>query len=217
MHDGVRRFASLLPLGLEREVDHHDRVFLHEADEQHDADERVHAQVDVKDQQRERRTERRERQSGQNGDRMYETLIQDAEHHVDHENRDHEERQQSCLRRLERLCCSREVRRDRARQRIACDMLDLVHGVAQGNARPEIERERHRRQLACMVHRDGADALRDGGDRAQGNERAVVCQHVQQRQRRQILLILRQQLHHDPVLVVRRVDRRDLARSIRVV
>ena len=35
----------LLALGLEREVDHHDRVLLHDADEQDDADQRDDAEL----------------------------------------------------------------------------------------------------------------------------------------------------------------------------
>ena len=44
----VDRFLRRLPsfaLGLEREVDHHDRVLLDDADEQDDADERDHAEI----------------------------------------------------------------------------------------------------------------------------------------------------------------------------
>jgi hypothetical protein len=41
-----RRAASLpLALGVEREVDHHDRVLLHDADQQDDADDRDHVEV----------------------------------------------------------------------------------------------------------------------------------------------------------------------------
>ena len=68
-----------------------------------------------------------------------------------------------------------------------------------------------------MVHRDGTDARRDRRDGAQRHERAIVRLDMQQRQRREILLKLRQQLHDDPVLVVRRVDGRHLARPVRVV
>ena len=38
-----------LALGLEREVDHHDRVLLHDAHQQHDADERDERQVEARD------------------------------------------------------------------------------------------------------------------------------------------------------------------------
>ena len=43
----VLRVEPLDALGLEREVDHHDRVLLDDAEQQHDADERDDAEVDV--------------------------------------------------------------------------------------------------------------------------------------------------------------------------
>ena len=139
MHDRVRRCPALGALRLQREVDHHDRVFLHETDEQHDAHERVDAEVDVEDKQREQRAKCRKRQPRKNRDRMNKTLVQDAQHDIDHENRDHEQREQSRLRRLEGLRRPGEARRDRRRQRVARDTLHLVHRVAQRHAGTEIE------------------------------------------------------------------------------
>ena len=43
--DGVGRVLSVLPLALQRKVDHHDAVLLHNADQQDDADDGNHAQV----------------------------------------------------------------------------------------------------------------------------------------------------------------------------
>ena len=43
--DGVTRRHALLALGNQREVDHHDRVLLHDADQQHDADDADDIQV----------------------------------------------------------------------------------------------------------------------------------------------------------------------------
>ena len=42
-----RRRDVLAALPLEREVDHHDRVLLHDADQHDDADVAVHAELDV--------------------------------------------------------------------------------------------------------------------------------------------------------------------------
>ena len=41
-------FGELLALGLDREVHHHDAVFLHDADQQDDADQGHHGQIDMK-------------------------------------------------------------------------------------------------------------------------------------------------------------------------
>ena len=46
-----------------REVHHHDRVLLHDADQQDDADEGEDAQLDVEEVEREQRAERGERQA----------------------------------------------------------------------------------------------------------------------------------------------------------
>ena len=76
-----------LALRFDREVDHHDAVLLHEADQHDDADEGVEVEVDVEDQQRDERAETRRRQSRQNRQRVNEALVQDAEHDVDDEDR----------------------------------------------------------------------------------------------------------------------------------
>ena len=48
-----------LAFGGQREVDHHDRVFLHDSDQQDDADERNDAEVHVEKQEREHRAHTR--------------------------------------------------------------------------------------------------------------------------------------------------------------
>ena len=50
---------ALVPLGLEREVDLHDRVLLHDADQHDEADEGVDVELDAEEQQREQRAEAR--------------------------------------------------------------------------------------------------------------------------------------------------------------
>ena len=52
--------SGLLPsiaLGLQREVDHHDRVLLDDADQQDDADHRDHAQIVMQQHQRQQRAD----------------------------------------------------------------------------------------------------------------------------------------------------------------
>ncbi len=91
LEDRVARALSFLPLRLDREVDHHDRVLLHDADEHDDADERVHAEIELEDEEREQRAEPGERKARQNGERVDEALVQDAEHEVDHHDREDQE------------------------------------------------------------------------------------------------------------------------------
>ena len=50
-----------------------------------------------------------------------------------------------------------------------------------------------------------------------GTSAPRVGADVQHAERATVQLVLGQELHHDPVLVVGRVDRRDLPRAVRVV
>ena len=63
LHDGFCGRQFLLVLGLEREVHHHDRVLLHDPDEENDADEREHTELHVTDEEREQPAERGERKA----------------------------------------------------------------------------------------------------------------------------------------------------------
>ena len=98
-----RALLSVVPLGLDGEVDHHDRVLLHDADQHDDADEGVDAEVQLEDHQREQRAEPGEGQARENGERVDEALVQNAEHQVDHQDGEDQQDQQALLRLLERL------------------------------------------------------------------------------------------------------------------
>src|SRR3989475_12606855 len=78
LQDRIPRRLAFRTLRLEREVDHHDPVLLHEPDEHDDADESVHAEVHPENEQRQERPECRERQCRQDGERVDEALVQDA-------------------------------------------------------------------------------------------------------------------------------------------
>ena len=60
--DRLGRRLVLLPLRLEREVDHHDGVLLHDADEHDHADEAVDVEIEAEEHERDQRAERGERQ-----------------------------------------------------------------------------------------------------------------------------------------------------------
>ena len=73
-------------LRVQGKVDHHDAVLLHEPDEQDDAHEGVHVQVRTEEQQGKQGAEPGKRQRRKDRQRMDETLVQDAEDDIDHEN-----------------------------------------------------------------------------------------------------------------------------------
>ena len=82
----------LRALSLEREVDHHDRILLDDANQQYQSDETVDIERHPENHQRQQRAERGERQSGENRRRMDEALVENTEHHVDDEDRQDEQR-----------------------------------------------------------------------------------------------------------------------------
>ena len=95
--DRIRRAFAMVALRIDGEVDHHDRVLLHDADEHDEADKTVDVQVEPKNHQRQQRAETGGRQAGQNGDRMDEAFVKDSEDDVDDQDGHDEQRQQSGL------------------------------------------------------------------------------------------------------------------------
>ena len=149
--DRLERRLAVLALGDGGEVHHHDAVLLHQADEHDDADERVQAQLALEDQQRQQRAEAGRRQARQDDQRLREALVEDAEHEVDHDDGHQQDQAEAAQRILERLRRALEARRHRGRQRRGRGRLDLRHGIAEREAGLEVERDRHRRQLAGVA------------------------------------------------------------------
>ena len=74
-------------LGLEREVDHHDRVLLHDADEQDDADQRDDLRLRPEEQQRQQGADAGRGQRREDRERVDVALVEHAEHDVDRDQR----------------------------------------------------------------------------------------------------------------------------------
>ena len=81
--DRIGRVLSVLALALQCKVDHHDSVFLHNADQQNDADDGDDAEVLLEKMSASNAPTPGRRQRGKNRDGMNEALVQDAEHDVD--------------------------------------------------------------------------------------------------------------------------------------
>ncbi len=107
---------ALVALGFQSEVDLHDRVLLHDADQHDQPDERVDVQIHVEQIQRDQRAEAGRRQSGKNRERVNVAFIQNAEHDVHHQDRDDQQHPQVAERAFERLGRALEVRADAGRQ-----------------------------------------------------------------------------------------------------
>jgi hypothetical protein len=82
-----RGALALVALGVDGEVDHHDRVLLHDADQQDDADDADHAQVVAGQHQGQQRADAGRRQGRQDGQRVHVALVQHAQHDVDADHR----------------------------------------------------------------------------------------------------------------------------------
>ncbi len=77
----------LLALGHQREVDHHDRVLLHDADQEDDPDQRHDVELHPAQHQRQQRAHPRRGQRGEDGHRVDVALVEHAEHDVDGDQR----------------------------------------------------------------------------------------------------------------------------------
>ena len=81
--DRFARAPAFHALSLERKVDHHDRVLLHDADQEHDPDDADDVEPGPRKVERQKRADARGRQRRDDGDRMGEALVEDAEHDID--------------------------------------------------------------------------------------------------------------------------------------
>ena len=97
---------------------------------------------------------------------------------------------------------------------------DAFDSVAQRHTRREVERERHGRKLALMIHRDGRGGrliFRDGAQRNDRADRAIGCAQVDLVQSFGALPEFWIDLHNDMVLVQRAEHGRDLPLSESIV
>ena len=113
-----RRFAdrlggveAFLALGGDGEVDHHDAVLLDDADEQNGADERDQTELVAEQHERRQRAQASRGQRRQDGQRVNEALVEDAENQIDADKRRENQERHAGQRILERLRVALEGRR----------------------------------------------------------------------------------------------------------
>ena len=177
--DGFARTHALVALGIQSEVDHHDRVLLHHAHQHDQAHERVQVQLPVKQRQRQQRAKQGRGKSGKNGDGMDEALIQNPEDDVDHQDRDDQQNGQAAEGAFEFPHGSLETHAQGLRHvHLPHDGVQLIGRLAQRNSGREIEGDSHRRKLAEMVHRQRAHSARALDQRIEGDERPCRRAHV---------------------------------------
>ena len=169
--------------------------------------------------QRQQRAERRERQPGQDRERVDEALVQDAEHDVDHEDREDEQHEQSLLRAPEHLRVPEKRAGDRRRQdrraRSFSTRPSPSPSETPGARLNEIVTVGSWPEWFTVIGPTRVVELATELERhelARASSARTAC-----RARSRSCLVLGQQLHDDPVLVRRGVDRGHLPLAVRVV
>ncbi len=172
--DGLFRRLAVVALGIEREVDHHDGVLLHDADEQDDADERDDAELGSGEHEGENGADAGRRQRGDDGDGVDVALVEHAQHDVDGDKCGENEQRLVGERVLEGGGRSLEAGVDAGGHGDALlDIVDGLDGVAQRLAGREIEADDGGRELALVADGKLGAALLPVGDGAERNLGAV--------------------------------------------
>src|SRR6266705_122551 len=208
--DRLARAHAVLPLGIEREVDHHDGVLLDDADQEDDADHRDDAEVALREHKRKQGPHARGGQRGEDRERVDVALVEHSQHDVHGHDRGEDEQQLVGERRPERERCALEARAHRKRQlERPCLRLDRADGRAERGPGGEIEGDGRRRKLAEVIHREKRRLLGDRGDRAQGHLGARGRGDGDVLQRVRAAAEFRLHFEHHAVLVRLREDGRD--------
>src|SRR6266566_1152351 len=216
--DGVDRRLAFLALGLEGEVNHHDGVFLDDADEQDDANEGHDPKLRVAQKKSKDGANARRRKRGQDRDGMDVAFVQNAENDV---NGDDRSKNQDWLIRKR----PEEGRRGPLKRALNAGWhvqfllraVDGVNRIAQRCAWSEVEGERHDGKLALVVpseRRIPGVEMREGTER---DLRAVGGFDVKVFQRVRILLELRIDFQDHVILIQLREDGGDLALAVGIV
>ena len=168
-----------MPFALRRQgdVDHHDRVLLHDADQHQQADDRDEAQVHAEQPQRQQRADDGRRQAGQDRERVNVALVEDAQHDVDRHDRRHQQDALVGQRVLEGLGVAGRSRWSSVAGNFcsAFDLVDARHRIAERNAGRQIERERHGRKLPELIDGQRAGRALDPREGADRHELAARC------------------------------------------
>src|SRR5713226_3447736 len=239
--NGIQRRLPFLAFGFEREVDHHNGVFLDDADQQNDADQRDDAELCATQQQSENRAHTRGGQRRKNGDGMDVAFIENAENDVNGDQRG--ENQDRLVGKRAQEGRGRSLERGLNAWRhaeLVFDAVDGVDGFAQRGIGSQIEGKGDYRKLSLVIDRQGGVAglearkcaernlccwrgadrpgrRADGGDGTGRWGLAGGRAHVDIFQRVGILLELRIDLQHYVVLIELRENRGDQALAERVV
>ena len=201
-----------MALRIKCKVDHHDGVFLDDANQKHDADGGNQRQRLAKQHQGRQRANRGRWQTRKNGDRVDEALIQHPQQHINHQQGSHNQNGLAGLRALEHGGVATVAGDDGGWHSDALPRgVNFCGGATQRGAGRQIERNRDRLQLADMVDRGRANAALDRGKARQRHQGAAGRTHINATQRALILLGLGLHFHDHLVPIGGQVNGGDLA------
>ena len=168
---------AVLALRHEGKVDHHDRIFFHNANQQNDANDRNHVQVDVEQHQRQHRSYAGRRQGGNNSERMHQAFIKYAQDNVDRQDRRDDKHRLTGKRGL--VCRRRSGKKPAHGLRHIHLLLHLAHlarRVAQRYSGRKIKRNSDGRKRTGVIHgkrRGGCLGCTDRGQRDHAVARGI--------------------------------------------
>ena len=92
----------MFALSVERKINHHDGILLHDTDQQDDPNQSYHVELVLRNQQSEQRTNAGGRKRGQDRNRVREALVKNAQHDIDGQQRSQDQQRFAGQRVLER-------------------------------------------------------------------------------------------------------------------
>jgi len=150
--NGVERRLAFLAFSFEREVNHHDGVFLDDADQQDDANERDDAKFRATKQEGKDGADSGGRKRGKNRNRMDVAFVQNAENNVNGDDRSQYQDGLIGKRPEEGGRGALECTLNAGRHvQFLLGTIHGVDGIAERRTRSEVEGNRHDRKLALMV------------------------------------------------------------------
>ena len=124
---------------MEREVDNHDAVLLHDAHEEEKTDHRIKRERGTENPERHQTADDRGEKRGEHRNRMDIALVENSENHIHDKERRDNEKGQSVEELLQDKAFTLQLAFHRRRQHFRRRFLDVVGHIAQGDARFGVE------------------------------------------------------------------------------
>src|SRR5579864_160736 len=216
--NGFQRGPSLAALGLNREINHQNRVLLNDANQKNDANHGDDAKFRLENEEGQQCADARRRKRGENCDGMNVAFVEDAENDVygseSRENQNRLRRQRGLKGLRGSLKAAMNIFRHAD---LALGGVDIRDRRAESGAWSKVERESDGRELSLMIDGERSPRRLVTGQGAERNQFAFVRRDKNGFQGVRILLVLRSYIEHNVILVQAFVHIRDLALAERVV